>query len=55
MTTDRHKINIHVINIDWYFANSLCSICMKKNFLLSVTLRKTSRIKKIINKIIIMY
>lgn len=32
MPTNRHKIDIHSVNIDWYFAYSLCSICMEENF-----------------------
>lgn len=39
MTTNRHKINIHSVNIDWHFAYGLRSICMEKNLLLPIKLK----------------
>lgn len=32
MATDRHKINIKLIDIERYFADGLCSICMEEYF-----------------------
>lgn len=56
MTANRHKINIHGVNIDWYFANSLRSICVKKYFLLSITLRTTQiELKENYNRTIIIF
>ena len=38
MPADRHQVDVHVINIDWDFANALRPVGVQQNFLFSADL-----------------